>query len=96
MISEKYKDPFGFIILRPSLDKSNAMPFLLHAIADFVFPPTRQFKTAGLPFSTYVSEGSSIKYGAPVQANAPTVYKTKRITNKYKDERGSVEFSKFS
>jgi len=49
------------------------MPFLLHAIADLMFPPVKQFNTAGLPLSAYVSEGSSIKYGPPVESNAPAI-----------------------
>lgn len=90
MISEKYKDPFGFIVLRPPLDRSSAMPFLLHVTAGLGFPPTRQFRIADLPFSTYVSEGSSMKYGAPVEANVPAnktntaVIKTKRILHQLK------------
>lgn len=87
-MSEKYKDPFGFIVLRPSWTKSKKMPFLLHAIADLIFPPVRQFNTAGLSFSTYVSEGSSIKYGAPVEA--PTVHKTKRISDIAKGFRANL------
>ena len=66
------------------------MPFLLHAIADLMFPPVRQFNTAGLPFSTYVSEGSSIKYGASVEDKAPTMYKTKRITDMSKGSRANL------
>jgi len=36
----------------------------------FGSPPTRHFSSAGLPFLTKMSVGSSIKYGA-VTANVP-------------------------
>ena len=71
MTSEKYKDPFGFIVIRPSLDKSNTAPFFLHDMADLVFAPTRQFRSAGLPFWANVSDGSLMKCGAPVEDDAP-------------------------
>lgn len=64
------------------------MPFLLHVMADLVFPPTRQFRSADLPFSTYVSEGSSIKYGAPVEANAPKIKTNNQYCKEHRVDNG--------
>ena len=37
-----------------------------------------------------MSEGSSIKYGVPVEDKVPTVYKTKRITGITKESRANL------